>query len=79
MDNAEKTVARLAALLGLLLCGAIVGSIIAAVVDQACLRCGWRQGKVTIMLEHYCIREENEYEITRPLWWVQEHCEKVER
>lgn len=42
-------------------------------VDGKCAECGWSEGKITVFLESYCSREEKEYEITRPLWWVQEN------
>lgn len=41
-----------------------------AVTEIYCLRAGWADSAVTVTLEPYCIREENEYEITKPLWKV---------
>lgn len=37
------------------------------IVDQRCLAAGWKASKVTWNFEAYCVREENEYEITTPL------------
>lgn len=37
------------------------------VAERQCLAHGWAGSKVTFALEQYCIREENEYEITKPL------------
>lgn len=36
-------------------------------VQARCLDAGWASYNVSITLSGYCIREENEYEITRPL------------
>jgi len=37
--------------------------------SNACLRFGWRDSKMTYPdLGCYCVREENEYEIVKPLW-----------
>jgi len=35
--------------------------------EKHCLMHGWKDAKVTWDLTAYCIREENEYEIVRPL------------
>lgn len=44
---------------------------ISAQTKRACLRAGWKDNEVTWNLERYCIREENEYEITKPLATIQ--------
>lgn len=36
-------------------------------VDAECLRHGWKDSRVDWRFRSYCIREENEYEITVPL------------
>lgn len=36
-------------------------------VEADCLKLGWRNSIVVWNFEQYCIREENEYEITKPL------------
>lgn len=35
--------------------------------EKLCLEHGWKDSKVTWGLTAYCIREENEYEIVKPL------------
>ncbi len=35
--------------------------------EAKCAELGWANSKVTWNLQSYCIREENEYEITTPL------------
>lgn len=39
----------------------------AARADQQCAELGWRDYKIIWNLKAFCIREENEYEIIRPL------------
>ena len=36
-------------------------------VEADCLSHGWKDSKVDWKFEAYCIREENEYEIVKPL------------
>ncbi len=46
----------------------VVGGVGRAVyVDSRCLELGWRTGLLNWKLEGYCTRQENEYDITRPL------------
>lgn len=35
--------------------------------EAKCLKNGWKDYRVSIGLQKYCVREENEYEITKPL------------
>jgi hypothetical protein len=35
--------------------------------NRQCLKYGWKTGEVTWDLRRYCIREENEYEVVKPL------------
>lgn len=35
--------------------------------EAICLEHGWASSKTTYTLKGYCIRKENEYEITKPL------------
>lgn len=35
--------------------------------EKLCLQHGWKDAKVTWDLTAYCVREENEYEIVKPL------------
>lgn len=37
------------------------------VADAQCLEHGWKDARLDWRLRAYCIREENEYEIVRPL------------
>lgn len=48
---------------------AITGIVLAVSLraDKLCLEQGWANSKVTWDLTTYCIREENEYEIVKPL------------
>ena len=41
--------------------------VVSIQVEKKCLDLGYANHKVTYTLEGYCIREENEYEITVPL------------
>lgn len=46
---------------------AVAFTIDMAKTELACARHGWAGYKVTWNFESYCLREENEYEIVRPL------------
>ena len=41
--------------------------IISADTSQKCRAAGWGEASITWNLEKYCHREENEFEITKPL------------
>lgn len=41
--------------------------VMTADVEAKCLKLGWADYAVAFNLKQYCIREENEYEITVPL------------
>lgn len=45
----------------------IIIGINEVITNQKCLELGWRDGEITWNFQAYCIREENEYEITKPL------------
>ena len=58
--------------MGILVIVFLVWSAFTLSVEQQCLSHGWKEGRVTWNLERYCIREENEYEITRLLSDIKE-------
>lgn len=45
----------------------IIIGITEVITNQKCLELGWRDGETTWNFQTYCSREENEYEITKPL------------
>jgi len=54
----------MACLLGIML---IIFAPRSLYVDAKCKELGWKNSSITWNLKAYCIREENEYEITKPL------------
>ena len=46
---------------------AAVFTVCVAKTELACAQEGWRDYTVTWNLEQFCVREENEYEIIKPL------------
>lgn len=46
---------------------AVAAFVSIIIVESQCLAYGWADANITWYLKGYCIREENEYEITRPL------------
>lgn len=51
----------------LFLLAVLIYMTFAFATNQKCLEAGWRSSEVTWNLQQYCSREENEYEITKPL------------
>ena len=49
------------------LCGLLAMIPYLMYAEKECLSRGWKESSVTWDLTIYCIREENEYEIVRPL------------
>ncbi len=45
----------------------VLTAIYSLTTEQICLENGWKEGVITWNLQRYCSREENEYEITKPL------------
>ena len=45
----------------------IILAIVALDTDAKCLALGWKEAHITWDFKRYCSREENEYEITKPL------------
>ena len=67
LDNVEKLLFGLLVFLGILLIYVFIWAIISFNVDAQCLEYGWKDSSVTYNFHSYCIREENEYEITKSL------------
>lgn len=47
--------------------GAVVFGLKTFITESTCLSYGWKDAKIDWRLKGYCIREENEYEIVKPL------------
>lgn len=45
----------------------LVFIVIYSTTEQLCLENGWKEGIITWNFQRYCGREENEYEIVKPL------------
>jgi hypothetical protein len=50
--------------------------IVSADTAQKCLLLGWKSSAVTWNFQRYCSREENEFEITKPLEEIRKNNEK---
>ena len=49
--------------------------MLSVTTEARCLEAGWAKASVTYNLRRFCIREENEYEITKPLWRVEREAQ----
>ena len=43
------------------------GLVLAGLTQQECLRRGWREGSITLLLERYCITRNDQTDIVKPL------------
>ena len=71
MSIFEKVFGIMAILIMVLLVVGLVYSLMlgiaSAKLEKKCLLYGWKDYSVTWDFQKYCIREENEYEIVKPL------------
>ena len=67
--------AALVALLALaIVVYALAFMVVAAKTEAVCAQHGWRDYTVTWNFTQYCVREENEYEIIKPLHEIVEEA-----
>ena len=67
MDTETIFFILMAIIIGFIVGVIIVWFILDLTTQSKCLELGWASSEITWNFQAYCIREENEYEITKPL------------